>query len=542
MGTGYNPYRKANGEFATKEEVGAQVESDYTTALASGDATQIAEIEEFVVNNMDGTPLGQKILEKKFGTAPAKKVRYSFLKEFKQKEEAFDKSFEGFPNRFFNANLRGNFIHENFDVEGFIQNVEDLQEKGLNVNYYTAQDEELGGGKLYRDLARVDEKGIASRMFSTASAPQDLNVSDDDATKLAERLGLKNIHKIEDPSAAGSFNSSRMWYAEAEDGQQIAIVDSALNSKGFAKYSFRRNVPPFKRHFKVVDLRLMAGAERVERKTGRKLFQTIVRNNDATISVNPETHLHTVNKDARKGDAKLETLKTLRDLEGAQFEGANFRSQKKYVKEHSGTVATAWMDKKNPDKVHAELMKKTRLKKVFRKVEIDNDVDPAEYEDFVKAYEEVQDKLPKIPKGKEPELRLRKLGKHHASGMYFPHKNTVCIDVRTSGSFVHEMAHQYDLAIRNNASLSHEFRGIVSDYSKKLQVPAGEPASRKSYLTTPTEVFARSFENYCHSRLGIDNRLIDVRKFSNYDHAPIQDPEFREKAFAFFDKLLSEDN
>lgn len=64
---GYNPYRKANGEFATKEEAGAQVENDYSAAVASGDAERIAEIEVFVVQKMDTTPLGQKVLQKRFG-------------------------------------------------------------------------------------------------------------------------------------------------------------------------------------------------------------------------------------------------------------------------------------------------------------------------------------------------------------------------------------------------------------------------------------------------------------------------------------------
>lgn len=65
---GYNPYRKANGEFATKEEAGAQVKSDYEAALSSGDSDRINEIEEYVVNNMDNTPLGQEVLKRRYGS------------------------------------------------------------------------------------------------------------------------------------------------------------------------------------------------------------------------------------------------------------------------------------------------------------------------------------------------------------------------------------------------------------------------------------------------------------------------------------------
>lgn len=72
---GYNPYRKANGEFATKDEAYSQVNNDYEKASASKDVEKMAEIELYVIKNMDETPLGQKILEKKFGTTVLKKKK-----------------------------------------------------------------------------------------------------------------------------------------------------------------------------------------------------------------------------------------------------------------------------------------------------------------------------------------------------------------------------------------------------------------------------------------------------------------------------------
>lgn len=67
MAAGYNPYRKANGEFATKEEAGAQAEKDFRMASHFGDEQRIAEIETYVMENMDDTPLGQYLLDKHYG-------------------------------------------------------------------------------------------------------------------------------------------------------------------------------------------------------------------------------------------------------------------------------------------------------------------------------------------------------------------------------------------------------------------------------------------------------------------------------------------
>lgn len=99
----------------------------------------------------------------------------------------------------------------------------------------------------------------------------------------------------------------------------------------------------------------------------------------------------------RSNFQKSQSIDALQNLENAQLEGRNFIAQKKYVKEHSGSVATAYEDKKHPDKVRQDMMKNTRLNKYFRKVEIDNDVDPAEFAQFEKDYEEVMGILPKIP-------------------------------------------------------------------------------------------------------------------------------------------------
>lgn len=437
-----------------------------------------------------------------------KNVRYSFVKEFKEQEEKFKHDFDGFPTRFFKADLRGKLVSNMMDLDRF----DDVEDEDIDS-----------------DLLRgvwVNPSDLSARLASFSSSPQDLKMTDEEAVALAEEMGLTNIRKIENPSTLKALDTDRAWVAES-GGQTIALTGSAVNSKNFGSYRFRYKQPDFdgSNGFVYMDLRILNGVKRVFNKTGTNL----IAENDSKTT-------------AERNVQKVHVLQTLNKMEDAQREGSNFIAQKKYVKDHSGTVATAWMDKKNPDAVRQDMMKNTVLNKYFKKVEIDNDVDPAEFADFEQAYIDAMDKLPKIPAGKEPELKVRKLGKHRASGMYFPHKNVVAIDVKTSGSFVHEMAHQHDMAVMGNASLQKEFAPIVKRYTELLEIPAGEPASRADYLSTPTEVYARFYEQYAEKVLKIDSRLVDSSKFDRYDHEPIKDDELREKAFKFFDKMYENQN
>jgi len=72
-GLGYNPYRDAAGKFSRPEDVGKKVEGDLQAAYDSGDSTQIEAIETYAMEKMPESEIGQSLLEKKYGTAPAPK-------------------------------------------------------------------------------------------------------------------------------------------------------------------------------------------------------------------------------------------------------------------------------------------------------------------------------------------------------------------------------------------------------------------------------------------------------------------------------------
>lgn len=76
-GVGYNPYRKANGEFASKEEVGdlnEKLASDIVDARDAGNEDLAFEIENYAMTKHPESPLGRKLLEDTFGATQSVSV------------------------------------------------------------------------------------------------------------------------------------------------------------------------------------------------------------------------------------------------------------------------------------------------------------------------------------------------------------------------------------------------------------------------------------------------------------------------------------
>ena len=415
-------------------------------------------------------------------------VRYSFLEDWEARDEQFEHDYEGFPKRFFNADLSDSNGH------------------------------------------KVHSQG--SRLAMCTSTPSDNVAAFEDIEEAARIAGIAELKSLDSSTMSSAYGES--WVGMR--GDQQVIISRNKRGQVFGSYRFNRQPKDDNvqyRNFVYVDVRSLMGLSRIERRIGEDVAET--QGGDSL-------------SDAVIGDgSKRDWLRTLntqvyaRDrLKECQADGRSYWLTRKYVKERRGEIATAFSDKKNPDKLHQALMEETRLNESFSQVEIDNDVDENEWRDFENAYDEVIDKLPPIPGERQPKLRVRYLGKHRATGLYSPFHNTVAIDVRTSGSFVHEMGHYYDFAAYNNPSLSKDFSSMVGEYSKDLKMPEGASGKySEDYYTTPTEVHSRMFEVYAHERLGINNRMLDTRKFENFDYAPIMNnPELKAKAFSFFDGMF----
>ena len=494
-------------------------------------------------------------------------VRYSFMAEFEKAEEQFNTDFDGVPNRFFNADLRGKVLGRSTD--------RDLDELA----------DALGADPAGFASQRFDQRGLAGRLCHSVSAPdENRRMTDEQAEELMGQLGhVTEIRRIDDDEAllnTASKDATRGWLAKMEDTnprgdriQRWLLVTDGSHNK-MRTFTLGRSRGDIGAHQQVTqtDLRSLAGAERIERRTGVNLIDINAMNPHFTQSTGdfvddfPDGYSHQAFQQkvrqilAEEGltasdlhaerksytteqfaSAQVRTVEALAEMEDAQLEGRNFQAQKKHLQRTSRSSAGVFDDKKHPDKAHQAMMAQTSLAAsnggTFSKVEIDNDVDPAEYADFEKAVAEVESKLPAIPAGRNPELRIRKLGRHNARGLFSPHRNAVAVDVRTSEAYIHEMGHYYDHVVGQSASLQQDFRSISRDYAAALKEP---DSKRRQYLNTPTEQLARGFEVYAVERLGINNRLVRPEKFDDPDYAPFtQNPELKQRIFAFFDRTFS---
>lgn len=390
---------------------------------------------------------------------------------------------------------------------------------------------------IYKDLEeqslRFDElpdkfysKSILSvphgSLPTLATLPKDGMIEIDKAKEIAENNGFKVRQDI--PECMSYMGNGFI----AEDGKGNTYIILARKYKSMPPSSQRmfrggeqKKIVP--KSFRFLTYRDVVGIARL-----RHLVDT---GDDNSVFLGyKSSHYGTYGKEA---------YPYIQRLKEEQQKGSNYLSTRRYLKESQTKIATAFEDKKHPDEEHLKMAKESPLRESFAYIEVDNDVDRAQWEDFEKSVQETLPRLPKIPGDRKPTLRVRYLGKHRASGLYNLGYNTIAIDVRDSSSFIHEYGHYFDMAVSSNASLRDEFHEIATSYQQRLQVPEDATATfGRSYYSTPTEIFARGFEMYAHERLGIRNRLVDPGRFKNFDYDAF-DEDNKKKIFDLFDRMLS---
>ena len=185
----------------------------------------------------------------------------------------------------------------------------------------------------------------------------------------------------------------------------------------------------------------------------------------------------------------------------------------------SRTIATAYMTKKNIPKKILEAMDCTSFKKYFKYVEFDEDIDL----DAVKAIEKEFEALNKAYFSSraffDVKLRFRKLGKHKASGLYYPVLQTLCVDLRSPSSFIHEYFHMLDDQL-GDLSLGRSFQDIVDRYMQDFleNLSRLEPDTQAQlngtgkynlqYFFRRAEIFARCGEIYFVRILKVESSLV----------------------------------
>ena len=189
-------------------------------------------------------------------------------------------------------------------------------------------------------------------------------------------------------------------------------------------------------------------------------------------------------------------------------------------------VANAFMTKKNIPPKHQDYMKESTFLNVYRYIEVDEDCDLDKMQELEKEFLALGDILGKHPY--DASIRFRKLGRHHASGLYSPAYQCVCIDVRSPSSYVHEFLHMYD-HFHGMLSEGYDFKEIRLQYEACLQEYLsdcedpdlkarlnGNSKYNLDYYFVPTEVFARCGELYFTRFRGVDNSLLRFERGFDY--------------------------
>ncbi|MDE6055518.1 MAG: hypothetical protein K2G55_17580, partial [Lachnospiraceae bacterium] len=193
--------------------------------------------------------------------------------------------------------------------------------------------------------------------------------------------------------------------------------------------------------------------------------------------------------------------------------------ENKHRAEICRSIATAYMTKKNIPQSVQNAMENTSFMDYFKFVEFDEEVDLKSVEAIEKEFEVLNDAYFSGKSFKDVILRFRKLGKHKASGLYYPTLHTLCVDIRCPSSFIHEYFHMIDDQL-GDPSLEVAFNRITALYKEAflLQMEQlddfikntlnGKSKYNIQYFFRRAEIFARCGEIYFSRILKVESSLI----------------------------------
>ena len=415
--------------------------------------------------------------------------RLSLLETWDARTEQYHIDFDGVPPRFFNAML-------------------------LNSQDKAALTEAVdSGGRLSAIPAQV----TAHRLTQALSGTRDGRLSDKQVEDFTTDMGLRDLTMTRTP------DGGREWVGTTRDGDDYRVVDRPIG-----RANFRVQSKPGESPYQMIDTRTLVGAKRLQ----------------VLTNINP---LEAVGGRASSNRQRLQQLQgaetMLERVEAKRDQGAQYRAQRSYMRRQSSrTRSSVWEDKATPaDRAHQKMMDETTLNQSFLRVELDNDVDAEEFAEFEADWEEAAKRLPPVPTGLAPTLRIRKLGRHNTAGMYVPDVNTVVVEVRDPSALVREMGHYYDQVARRDASQGEGFAPVVAAYSKRLEMPydsrySAARSANPNYYKMPGEVFARGFELWAHERRGVSGRVLNPHRFDSFAYAPFRDETVKRQMFDYFDK------
>lgn len=223
--------------------------------------------------------------------------------------------------------------------------------------------------------------------------------------------------------------------------------------------------------------------------------------------------------------------------------------ENRHRSEIARSIATAYITKKNiPRSVHSA-MENTGFMDYFKFVEFDEEVDLASVRTIEKEFEILNHAYFAGKPFKEVTLRFRKLGKHRASGLYYPTLHTLCVDIRCPSSFIHEYFHMIDDQL-GDLSLEVAFNQITALYREEFlrqmeqlddtvkNTLNGKSKYNIQYFFRRAEIFARCGEIYFTRILKVESSLIAPDLAYAYPKSEELDHEIKNYYEALLNKRL----
>lgn len=220
--------------------------------------------------------------------------------------------------------------------------------------------------------------------------------------------------------------------------------------------------------------------------------------------------------------------------------------ENRHRQEIGRSIATAYITKKNIPQSIQSAMKRTAFMDYFKFVEFDEEVDLASVITIEKEFEILNHAYFMGRTFKNVTLRFRKLGKHKASGLYYPTLHTLCVDIRSPSSFIHEYFHMIDDQL-GDLSLEVAFNSIVGLYKESFlrqmdhlsdtvkSTLNGNSKYNIQYFFRRAEIFARCGEIYFSRILKVESSLIKPDLAYAYPESEALDKAVK----AYFETLLT---
>ena len=210
--------------------------------------------------------------------------------------------------------------------------------------------------------------------------------------------------------------------------------------------------------------------------------------------------------------------------------------------------AKVYQTKKNISLKCQRAMISSGFNEYFGYVEIDDECDLDKFGVVEQQFKSLSKLLFRGRKNAEVSIRFRKLGRHHAAGLYFPSIKCLAVDVRNTDSLSHEYFHMLDHEY-GNVSGGYMFSKVRERYKTCLLAALDKPENSEkkeflkkktkydlNYYLTPTEVFARCGELYLTKVKKVNNSL--VKPDEELSFAYPEDEKLIELISAFFDEFL----